>query len=84
MCYSLDIDNATGVAEMNALTWTKTPAPFGHQYVANNGARVYRLSSKAFQVEWGVQLPQWDSGEGGFRSMAEAKTYAERYSEARI
>ena len=68
---------------MTALTWTKTTKHFGHEYVASNGARVYRLSSKAFQTEWGVQLPQWDSGDGGFRSMTEAKAYAERHSEPR-
>lgn len=29
--------------------------------------------------EWGVQLPHWRSGDGGFRSMAEAKGFAEKH-----
>lgn len=58
------------------ITWKRQNG----EYVASNGARVYCYGRKAFRTEWGVQLPTWPKGDGGFRSMTEAKAYVERFS----
>ena len=64
------------------ITWTTTQGPAGREYIASNGARVYAYPRRPFQPrEWGVQLPSWKSGDGGFRSMAEAKGFAEKHSQ---
>ena len=62
---------------MGNLTWTRNASG---QYTASNGARVYLIIKKSFVTEWGVQLPHWPSGDGGFTSMREAREFVERHS----
>jgi len=64
------------------ITWTtQTNVDGDRHYIASNGARVYLRCSKPFAREWGVQLPGWTSGDGGFRSMKEAKAFVERQAD---
>jgi hypothetical protein len=64
-----------------SLIWNTKQGLAGREYIASNGARVYAYPRRPFQPrEWGVQLPNWNKGDGGFRSMAEAKSFAEKHS----
>lgn len=64
------------------ITWTNKTVNGSREYTASNGARVYLRNSTPFSREWGVQLPHWSTGDGGFRSMAEAKAFVEKHSAA--
>lgn len=65
------------------VTWSVQQGAAGREYIASNGARVYAYLRRPFRPqEWGVHLPQWSAGYGGFRSLKEAKAFAEQYSQA--
>ena len=60
------------------ITWTSKTINGSREHLASNGARVYLRSNKPFAREWGVQLLGWSTGDGGYRSMKEAKAFVER------
>jgi len=63
------------------ITWTRSWQNESWEYLSSNGARVYRYEKKPFCQEWGVQLPTWKTGDGGFRSMKEAKEFVRKLAE---